>query len=84
MDVIKVGGLRLQMSIVFEGSADGPVVARFRRLGLRAYGKTQEEAKNTLHKMLHVFIDEHSKTGQIDHVLNDAKIFWYTEVGRLA
>ena len=51
-------------------------VARFRALGLTAYGKTQPEAINALKGLFNRFVHEHRRSGVLEKCLDHAGVEW--------
>ena len=54
-------------------------VTRIRELGLTAYGKTHEEAKQSLRKMFATFVELYRKTENLEERLNRSGLTWYYE-----
>ena len=57
----------------------GLFAARFRRLGLTAYGNTREEALSELKRLFSFFVRKHRENGTLESFLNKADIEWYHE-----
>ncbi len=52
-------------------------VARFRELGLTAYGQTKDEAVTALKKMFNVFIRTYRDSGQLEMRLDEVRTRWW-------
>ncbi len=57
----------------------GLCVARFRELGLTAYGKTDRDARTELYDLLSAFLRHAIKYGTLEAQLNHSKVDWSIE-----
>lgn len=53
------------------------VAARFRELGLTAYGRTEFEAVLALKRLFNKFVRSYRASGQIEARLNQVNVTWY-------
>lgn len=53
------------------------VAARFRELGLTAYGRTESEAVLALKRLFNKFVRSYRESGQIEARLNQVGAKWY-------
>lgn len=61
-----------ELTLEFWKASSGKPTARFRELGLSAYGDTYTEAFARLAKMLDYFCDSHLERGSLEKVLTNA------------
>ena len=53
--------------------------ARFKALGLTAYGYTEDEANAACKKLFNKFIHGHRERGTLEEILNRCEVEWYWE-----
>ena len=58
---------------------NGLFAARFRSLGLTAYGDTREDALAALKSLFSFFVDKHREGGTLESFLTKAGVEWYPE-----
>ena len=63
----------------YEHKMDDVFATRMPQLGLTGYGRSKEEAERNCKRLFGTFINAHRRQGDLDAVLNRAKVEWTAE-----
>lgn len=76
MDNIEKVVVLLTPSVYCHGES-GVHAARFEKLGLSAYGNSEDEAMQTLKRLFNKFVRTYRASGQLEIRLKQANVEWY-------